>query len=178
MFENGPSDRMQLRGVGELLPPGSCIVCGNGNCDKGYISPQVSLEWEGELYLCYYCVVQSAEIFGMMIPEEVAIIEQQNGMLNDQCAALRTELEENNERIRAYDVVLKPLAGLNLNLSDLSRLATSQKPESNVSNATDNVSGSTDGESESEESVKGKGPKRTIRVTAGDTADAGADSII
>lgn len=109
MFENGPSDKMQFRGMGELIHPANCISCGNGTNPKGYVAPGVSLEWEGELYFCWTCTVQMAEIIGMMIPEEVEIIQEHNNVLIERNEALRKENGELRERLDAFDVIMRSL---------------------------------------------------------------------
>jgi hypothetical protein len=164
---------MQLAGVGELLPPGSCIVCGNGNCAEGYIRFGVSLEFEGELYLCWFCVVQSAEILGCLIPAEAATLKEiAEGVASDN-AVLRKKLEDANVRLSALDAILDrnfaSLAGLS-SLPD-SSVSEESGDESQASGGSDNEPSGPD--SEPIESTKGARPKRSLRTSASDATSAG-----
>lgn len=163
MFDHGPSDRMQLRGVGDLLPPGSCICCGNGNCREGYISYGVSLEFEGELYICWFCVVQSAEILGCLIPDEAKALRDIAEATAETNATLRSSLEEANERLAVIDRIFeRGSTGLKL----LGSVPDSNSGEGNEGEP----DATTASESDSAESTSGKERKRTVRATAGNSA--------
>jgi hypothetical protein len=105
MFEHSASDKMQFVGMGDLVHPGACLVCGNGTCTDGYINLGISHEWEGQCYLCWTCVVQTAEIIGCMIPVEVETLKEYIHDTERKNDLLRGELREANERLAAYDSV-------------------------------------------------------------------------
>jgi len=173
MFVNGPSDRMQLVGVGELLHPGSCIVCGNGNCAEGYVRFGVNLEFEGELYLCWFCVVQSAEILGCLIPAEATTLREiAEGVAADN-TLLRNENEALNERFKAFDAILSPSLAAIADLSNLPSSATSEESGDNSQTTGRPDRESSGSGSESNEPTKGTRPKRSVRSTASDPASAG-----
>jgi hypothetical protein len=173
MFENGPSDRMQLVGVGELLHPGSCIVCGNGTCAEGYIRFGVSLEFEGELYLCWFCVVQAAEVLKCLIPSEADTLREIADKVATENASLRKENEFANERLKAVDAIFSP------SLADLARISSVFGENSNEESGDDSSTASgSDSEptgtvTESDESTEGSGPKRSVRLATSDSSSAG-----
>lgn len=163
MFEHGPSDRMQLRGVGDLLPPGSCICCGNGNCREGYISFGVSLEFEGEMYLCWFCVVQASEILGCLIPDEAKALRDIAEATAETNADLRNQLEETNERLDAFNRIFeRGTAGLKF-VGSLPSNDTSEDNEGQSEVATA-------AESDSAQSTPVSKSKRTVRASAGNSA--------
>lgn len=114
MFENTPSDRVQLVGLGELLSPATCMICGNGTCDEGYVRLGVFYDFEGEQYLCRTCVIQVAELFGCLTPEEAQHLQHQAELLAAENATINTNLGDAHERLRVfYDA----LAGISPDLS-------------------------------------------------------------
>lgn len=106
MFEHSPSDRMQLAGLGELVHPASCMVCGSGNCEEGYVSLGVWYEFEGTQYLCRTCCVQAAEILGCLIPEEATVLQDLVEATTTELAAIKEELKDTHERLTIYDGVI------------------------------------------------------------------------
>lgn len=105
-IENDPSARMQFAGMGELVHPGSCMVCGSGNCEEGYVRLGVYFEYEGEMYLCRTCLVQASELIGCVTPEEAVLIHKNAAEYKDLWENADAELEKANERLAAYDRVL------------------------------------------------------------------------
>lgn len=109
MFQNTPSDKVQFRALGELPAPGTCLVCGNGTCEEGYVDLGTFIEYVGAGLLCAICLTQCAELIGMMTKEEVmAITKQAEGFLND-LTELRTIHDAAQERLDHYDAAIKPL---------------------------------------------------------------------
>lgn len=153
MFENGPSDRMQFVGMGGLAHPGDCMVCKNGTCEKGYIRLGVYYDFEGEQYLCWYCLVQAAEILGCLIPDEANSLREVINNLVRENNVMTTELGKANERLAAFDFVLAGISGLPSIDVILASADATQESESHDTVVDSNVEGRTDSESEASESV-------------------------
>lgn len=155
MFENTPSDRVQLVGLGELLSPAKCMICGNGTCDEGYARLGVFYDFEGEQYLCRSCVVQIAELFGCLTPEEANHLQEQSVYLAEALNVSSKELETANERLRVfYDA----LASINPDLPGLLSASTGNpEPEDESTSTTvdaDDSGRAGEDKSESSEPVK------------------------
>ena len=78
-MEYNPSGRVQRIGSGDLLPPGTCILCGTGFCDDGFIDFGVNLEWFGQIYFCATCALEIGGSVGAYSSAEVNHI---NGLFN------------------------------------------------------------------------------------------------
>lgn len=159
MFTNTPSDRVQLVGLGELLPPGHCMICKNGNCEEGYAKLDVFYDYEGEQYLCRLCVIQLSELFGCLTPEEAQHLQD----AAKEYASLNNDLFQENqvlsERLRVFNDALAGVApSLPRILSDASgdEVKQSEPDATTVDAGTTETSGG--GKSDPEESVKESGP--------------------
>lgn len=104
MFTNTPSDRVQLVGRGDLRHPGCCAVCGSGNGEEGYVDLGVYYDYEGQMYLCWTCTAQVAEVIDCLLPSEAAILKELVEQTELRNKDLQTQLEAANERLRAFDV--------------------------------------------------------------------------
>lgn len=109
MFTNTPSDRVQVVGRGDLLHPGSCALCGSGNCDEGYVNTGIYYDYEGQVYFCITCTRQIAEVIGCLIPEEANILREQVNEVAKTNKNLTEQLEAANERLRAIDIAFGAL---------------------------------------------------------------------
>lgn len=155
VIETSPSDRMQVRSLGELQHPASCMICGNGNCDDGYLDLGVFFDYEGTMYLCMTCARQAGETIGLYTPEEVKQIISHGEELATKVAELTSELEDARPAIdylrrftdtsaHAYGIALDP---------------TVQVGEPEPERSLKLVGTSDSGESESEESTKSRESK-------------------
>lgn len=117
-FNHSPSDRMQLAGLGELLSPATCMHCGSGTCEQGYVRLGVWYEFEGEQYLCRNCCVQAAELLGCLTPDEAQHLQEQATMLAAQNEIATRELEDARERLVVFDRAISNVAA-DLNLASL-----------------------------------------------------------
>lgn len=105
MFNIDPSGKFKLVAKGYLAPPASCLTCGNGNCEEGYIDCGAYVDYYGQVYLCWFCAIQLAETFGCVIPEDVAKMEATLTEALNSRTALESELETANERLAAYSLL-------------------------------------------------------------------------
>lgn len=178
-IENDPSARMQLRTRGELQHPGSCMVCGSGVCDLGYVDLGVFYDYEGTMYLCHTCVTQAAEIIGMFTPEQVESQRQLLDDLTSQNAQYKEELDRVRPLVSAVEqlksTVVSDLIGASDSVSDFVREESESLPadangsESGIdSNDSAVTEGSGSGKSEPEEPVTSKQPARSNRATKRD----------
>lgn len=159
MFTNTPSDRVQLVGLGELLPPGYCMICKNGNCEEGYAKLDVFYDYEGEQYLCRLCVIQVAELFGCLTPEEAQHLQEQANKLASDYITAVSENEVLNERLRVFNDALAgvaPTAARMLSGTSGDEVKQSEPDATTVDAGTTETSGG--GKSDPEESVKESGP--------------------
>lgn len=166
MFENTPSDRVQLVGLGELLSPAVCMICRNGNCEEGYARLGVWYDYEGEQYICRTCTVQVAELFGCLVPEEAKHLQEQATLLAADNATLKTDLEDTRERLSAVDnLILNAVAAGTVSVSDASAKSSISAADSGTSVTVDEqvISESDGAESVAYESVTSVEPAGTAQ---------------
>lgn len=149
VIENDPSARMQLRSLGELVHPGTCMVCGNGNCEDGYIDLGVFFDYEGTMYLCKKCCYQAGETFGMFTPEEV----RQTQDLAEKLAQANETLTQELKDARSYAANLNDVLHSSLLTGATVGGAVSASAQQGDGASVKPFSGADDGESEFEESV-------------------------
>lgn len=113
--EVDPSARVQVRGLGSLLAPATCAMCGNGTQEE-YVDPAIFYDWEGQVYFCKRCTTEMAETIGCLSPEQADFLKS----VNDELAARNAELEE----VAAKYAELRIALG-NVGLGDLSSSASS-----------------------------------------------------
>lgn len=106
-FDHSPSDRVQVRQLGELMHPGACALCGNGNNENGYVDLGVYYEYEGQVYICIDpCMHQVINMIGCLLPSESEHLRDLNSTLADRVK----ELEEANavvvSRLSAFNSLL------------------------------------------------------------------------
>lgn len=102
-FEHSPSDRMQVIGRGDLRFPGTCMHCGSGSCDEGYIELDVNYEYEGDQYLCMLCTHQLVELVGSIHPDDFIKFMTEHAQLQIDLNKASEQLAEANERLSTYD---------------------------------------------------------------------------
>lgn len=171
-IENDPSARMQVRSRGELMHPGTCMVCGSGTRDEGYLDLQVFFDYEGTMYLCHTCVTQAGETIGMFTPEQVqsqlSLLEQ----LTQENAKYKEELDNVRPIISAFEHFMSTASPSNPSISDFVReeseslpavvngdsesvsAVTGGKPADSNDDDSSSTDGSDEGKSESEEPAK------------------------
>lgn len=110
MFNIDPSGKFKLVAKGYLASPASCLSCGNGSCEEGYIDTGSYVDYYGQVYLCWFCAIQLAETFGCVIPEDVAKMEETLTEALNSRTALEEELRVANERISAYSLIIGPIS--------------------------------------------------------------------
>ena len=128
VFEHTPSDQVQLVGLGELLHPGKCMICGNGNCELGYVRLGIFYDYEGEQYLCATCLTQCAELIGCLTSEEANHLQDQAKALAASNKQLMEELENATERLDIFESAIRASLGdavINAISSDLTKAAES-----------------------------------------------------
>lgn len=93
-MEYNPSGRVQRIGNGALLPPGTCILCGTGYNDDGFIDFGVNIEWFGQLYFCATCALEIGSAVGAYSSVEVKnLLNDLNASLDDY-QGLKKRLED------------------------------------------------------------------------------------
>lgn len=100
-----PSDRVQLREIGDLRAPGNCALCGNGTCLDGYVDLDIYYDWEGNVYLCMNCAKQTATVIGCLLPDQSRYLET----LNENIAK---ELKETKEKLSEFQQLDDLFTGL------------------------------------------------------------------
>lgn len=104
--EIDPSGRFQLRSRGELQLPGSCMICGSGTKDEGYLDFGVFVDYHGTLYFCMTCLGEAAITAGFMSPEMTQEVNKTvEGKLTE-LAELKKELEDANNVINSLRILL------------------------------------------------------------------------
>lgn len=85
-----------------------CTACGqaprNQETDDflpAYTADGVDVDWGNNLYICYKCMDSLVQLHGSMPPEEAEKKETRVENLENEVEALKTQLEEQGERIEA-----------------------------------------------------------------------------
>ena len=164
--KSDPGARMQLVGLGELMHPGTCMVCGAGTRDGGYVRIGVYYEYEGEMYICReFCLPELILTVGGLTTEEA---QQFTADANDillQNEELKAQLEAANERLQHFDALLSDSAAVSI---DGSFMGVFESESEGGESASTTPVFSDSGESESEEPVKGPRSTNSARLTVGD----------
>ena len=152
MFTNTPSDRMQFRGLGELPQPATCMVCGSGTYEEGYVDLGVWYDYVGNMLLCGTCLVQAAELIGCLTPGETETLKELASRAAAEADKYHTELNNALERLAIYDALFGDLVSsgalsANLDLEDANEVDGQER-----NNGLTLVRGSASGESDVEES--------------------------
>lgn len=158
MFNHTTSDRMQVLGRGDLRPPGTCLHCGSGNCDEGYVTLDTFVDMHGECYICITCTRQLCELIGALLPEEATALQHDKLEVDLKLAQATEELKVANERVTVFTDAIRVAGGSAL-VNALSSMASDAEPqavEPSESAEPAPVSDADAGESEPEESVTGE----------------------
>jgi len=161
MFDHTPSDKFQLRGLGDLPSPANCYGCGSGTNEQGYVDLGVFVDYHGQMLLCYTCVCQVAEVIGCLVPLEVLEMKSQHERLARENKDLKAMLEDKNDELATVNGVLAFLESRATSVNDV--------PSSEVSEgARVSAPGSEGGESEPEESITESGHGDFGEIAEGD----------
>ncbi len=151
-----PSDRVQLRSQGELQLPGSCALCGSGNCQDGYLDFNLWIEFLGTFYLCVTCFDQAAKVANYLSPDEAEHIKALNESLGPELTSTKLQLKEANELLANWNAVIGDIANRTITNPDDSPAVSVGDPEVNEPAAEVDegpASGAAAGESEPAEST-------------------------
>lgn len=154
--ETDPSSRMQIRSRGEIREPGSCYVCGNGNCDLGYLDFGTFVDYHGNFYLCVTCTIQAAETIGFTSPDGVQFITEQLTKVTAELDETKAELADARKYV---DSVNSMLASRHYNGSGSSVINADGTKQPEVSKSP--FKAADDGESESTEPTARTGRKQS-----------------
>lgn len=168
-FDHTVSDRMQVVGRGDLRPPGTCLHCGSGNCEEGYVDLDRFIDYEGDSYLCMTCVRQMIEMVDGCLPEDFMRLMQEKLELEVALNTTSERLSDANERLAVYDSVLAN-AVASVTADDSSDTSDSVQSESEVLKADGQLElPIITGEPESEESIEVERPDESNGDAASDT---------
>lgn len=134
---NTPSDRMQVVGIGDLLHPGACALCGNGTCVDGYLNTSIFYDYEGTVYLCMRCVEQLCKVVGALLPDEVTRLREDTENIAKRCTELEAENNDLRSRVNSWDAVL-----VGAGLSGVSSPTVNEGSEDEHPNDPESVTGS------------------------------------
>ncbi len=137
MSDLNPDSRMQRRGVGDLLHPACCAVCGNGTCEAGYIDIGVYYDYEGQVYLCMNCVNEIADTAGLLTDTELHHLKGEITKVAHANEVMTQELKVAHEKLAHYDALFGDR--FNSHPDVMADLETNSGPDENP-NGTDNDS--------------------------------------
>lgn len=174
--ELSPSDKFQKRNRSELQHPGTCLACGSGNCDDGYVDLGTYFDYEGQMYLCLNCMQEAAEVAGMLVIAESEFLQRQNQGMALKLRETEEALTYANQRLRAYDDVLSHVRS-NLADAESASMAAAQQRTADDSQLdlfdANAIGSAVSGESESEESTtSGSGLTGTSQPERSDEGSA------
>lgn len=92
VIENNPGARIHMISRGEMLHPGSCMICGSGDPERTYLDVGVFFDYEGSMYICHLCGAQIGETLGLFTPEEVKIQTEAIANLQARVDSMEEEL--------------------------------------------------------------------------------------
>ncbi len=141
-----------------MVHPASCMVCGSGNCEEGYVNLGVFYEYEGTMYLCFNCLVQAAEIIGCLTPAEAKVNHELATDATSKNVELLEKLGVANERLAFYDgLVSGAFANAGVDVASIVSNLNPSSAKLDASSETPTVEAA-GGESEAKEPVKSTGP--------------------
>lgn len=73
-YVENPSARVQFAQITRTAP-GQCALCGNGQCEAGFIDTGLDFEFWGRVYFCANCALEISAVFGFISPDEYADLE-------------------------------------------------------------------------------------------------------
>lgn len=163
--------RMRYRGIGDLMFPGICCVCGSGTREEGYVDIGVYYEYEGQMYLCLTCLTEAAETGGMLSLEVSNELKRLATQIAEDYTKLAEQYKEAKARLEHYDSLFSNLA-LNspsdsVGDSNVSDPNDEQAVEGDAGTSDgDTVSSTDEGKQEQSEPVKSGSVKVTKRVSS------------
>lgn len=181
MNEINPSARMQVRGVGDLIHPGACAVCGNGTCHDGYLDPGVYYDYEGQVYLCMRCVEELIATVGGATAAELLVTADLTTRALDENERLKAEVESLNVELEQYRNLMRVATGGNDDVPDASAIDVPVIEVDGVDEAGDNKVGElplpdvgegVNSEPVVNESVKSDGSSNTNRTKRGNGSNS------
>lgn len=102
MNEINPSARIQVRGVGDLMHPGACAICGNGTRPEGFVDIGVYYDYEGQVYICMMCAEDLVHTIDGLTAEEHAMVKSISEGFAAENEALKTQVEELSAELKQY----------------------------------------------------------------------------
>lgn len=143
-----------MRELGNLQPPGTCSLCGNGTDLEGYLDIDLWIEYYGQVYLCMSkCALQVVETIGALIPSEAKQFLETTQNIATEYAELKEKYNAAIARLAVYDDAVIAAASSNL-AATFSEDESEAGDEPNASPAKPADSG----ESGAKEPTKGAGP--------------------
>lgn len=165
------SDRVQVRSQGELRHPGACALCGNGNCDDGYVDLGIYYDYEGQVYLCMNCIEQVIHAVDGLTTEEAAFLKEIDTNLKNENTRLTEELQVANERNAKWTDLISSIGNPSGTPDSVINAAVDLIPEVSIEGSQEPKvaeSGPVATESKPVKSVEGKRPPKPSKPTATD----------
>lgn len=157
-LEIDPSRRIIARNRGELMPPGCCKICGNGDTERTYVDFGIFVDYEGTWYICNVCFKEAAvDVMGYFTREEHLSLLATNNQLAEQVSKLQAELDQ-------YGSLNDVLGRFGLSVAAIADSGGTFRVEANVEDG----KGSKAGEPETPESSNGEGPTDSPRSESRD----------
>jgi hypothetical protein len=162
-LENNPSAKMTIKSRGQLMVPGTCMVCGNGNFEGDYLDLGVFFDYEGHMAMCKTCVVQAGETVGMFTADEhLELLKKFNDAVTD-----HEHMEQELENVRNQLASARNL--LASYLTSDSSVVVSEGTERQDEDSSSTVSASDSGEPEVTEPVPSARRSNTGGSKSGNT---------
>src|SRR5690349_9541715 len=83
-----PDSKFHVRNQGELMHPACCTTCGSGSCDEGFVDLGTYYDYEGQLYICMFCVYGITETVGLLNRFEIDFLKNKSEELATQNSEL------------------------------------------------------------------------------------------
>lgn len=153
-----PSGRMHFLGVGDLLFPGGCCVCGNGLNPEGFVSIGVYYEGEGQMYLCLTCLTEAAETGGLLSLEQSRVLVDLSTKVSEENLVLRETVKDLSKRVELYESAINAAGAGIVSSPANTDLGVTESPA-------ELVTGPDAGTTEPSESGTSDQPSGTVRPT-------------
>lgn len=128
VIENNPGARIHMVSRGEMLHPGTCMICGSGDPERTYLDVGVFFDYEGSMYICILCGTQIGETLGLFTPEEVNI-------QTEAIANLQAKVDSMEEELAHARPIMVGVRGLLDDLVRNSPVVATEQSESNTGDA-------------------------------------------
>jgi hypothetical protein len=90
---------IELAQISASARTNACSICGTNTLDVPALTSNVFIEFEGDIEICRNCIIQGADLYGMVRPEVLAAAVEELAELREWAEAAYEELAQKQSTI-------------------------------------------------------------------------------